>query len=108
MNPLAMILTLINAIAVDGDTLRQGHARFRIWGIDALEMHAGGEPAKRAMAGLIKGQTLTCDVVDFDRYRRQVVRCNLPDGRDLACVLVGAGMAQDWPKYSRGYYRGCE
>ena len=107
MTPLALILTLIGAIATDGDTLRKGDARYRIWGIDAAEMDAGGGPAKRAMAGLIKGQTLTCDVLDVDRYHRQVVRCDLPDGRDLACVMVGAGMALDWPKYSRGYYRGC-
>ena len=107
MIPIALILTLIGAIAVDGDTLRKGDARYRIWGIDAAEMDAGGALAKRAMAALIKGQRLTCDVLDVDRYRRQVVRCTLPDGADLACVLVAMGMAEDWPKYSKGYYRGC-
>ncbi len=31
----------------------------------------------------------------------------LPDGRDVACVMVGLGHARDWPEFSGGRYAGC-
>ena len=41
------------------------------------------------------------------RYARPVVRCDLPSGADLACILVSEGVAQDWLKYSGGFYSDC-
>jgi endonuclease YncB( thermonuclease family) len=102
-------LCLIGATAVDGDTIRSDGQRLRIWGIQAPEMgEPGGDAAKSAMRRLIAGRALSCDVIDIDRYDRPVVRCDLPDGTDLACRLVAMGAAVDWPKYSRGAYEGCE
>jgi endonuclease YncB( thermonuclease family) len=104
-----LALCLIGALAVDGDTLRHEGQRLRLWGIDAPERgEAGFAAARDTLARLIDGQPLACDVIDpADRYDRPVIRCDLPDGRDLACALVGAGAAVDWPKYSGGAYGRC-
>lgn len=109
MNILAVLLTLTGAIAIDGDTLKLRGQSFRLWGIDAAERaDPGGPAATQALRRLIDGQRLSCTVLDVDRYGRQVVQCLLPDGRDLACEMVAMGQARDWPKYSDGYYAGCE
>jgi endonuclease YncB( thermonuclease family) len=101
-------LCLVGALAVDGDTLRLDGQRYRLWGIDAPEMREPAGPgAKRALAGLIAGQPLACDWIDTDRYGRPVVRCDLPDGRDLSCAMAATGRATDWPRYSAGRYEGC-
>jgi endonuclease YncB( thermonuclease family) len=102
-------LLILSTISVtDGDTLRSGDLRVRLWGIDAPEMDEhGGSAATEALRGIISGQDLTCQVTGTDRYRRIVARCELPDGRDIACEMVAAGMARDWPRYSNGAYRDC-
>ncbi|AXC50025.1 thermonuclease family protein [Paracoccus suum] len=101
-------LCLIGALAVDGDTLRAGDLRVRIWGIDAPErMDPYGPASSAAMAALIDGKVLACDDRGPDRYGRTVSRCVLPDGRDIACVMVAAGQAKDWPRYSKGAYAAC-
>lgn len=103
-----MALLLTGAEPVDGDTLRQGDLRVRLFGIDAPERSDPlGPAATRALRALIAGQTLTCDNMGTDRYGRTVARCDLPDGRDVACELVAMGMARDWPRYSNGVYAGC-
>ena len=101
-------LCLSNAVAIDGDTVKLNGTSYRIWGIDAPERgDPGGPAAKATMARLIDGATLVCDQIDTDRYARPVVRCDLPNGRDLACELVRLGAAVDWPKYSKGFYGEC-
>jgi endonuclease YncB( thermonuclease family) len=101
-------LCLTGAIAVDGDTLKLRDQRYRVWGIDAPERGApGSDFAKATLARLTFGQTLVCEQLETDRYQRPVIRCYLPSGDDLACELVRLGAAEDWPKYSKGFYGGC-
>lgn len=92
---------------VDGDTLRANGQRYRLWGVNAVERgQPGYAEAGRVLAGLTR-ETLRCDVVDVDRYRRPVVRCFNRKG-DVGAQLVAAGAAVDWPRYSNGYYgAGC-
>lgn len=102
-------LCLVGTIAIDGDTLRyRPGPNIRIWGIDAPEMRdPGGRASRDTLAAIIAGQTLACDPVDVDRYGRTVAVCRLPNGADLACLMVAAGQARDWPKYSGGAYAKC-
>lgn len=106
----AALCLLIGATAIDGDTLRSKPGpNIRIWGIDAPERDdAAGPAATAAMVELIAGQELACTPVDQDRFGRTVARCELPDGRDLACEMVRLGQARDWPRFSGGAYAACE
>ncbi len=109
MNLMTLALTIIAAVAIDGDTIKADGTRYRLWGIDAVEMdEPGGRAARDALSGIIAGQPLACTQIDTDRYGRPVVRCTLPGGTDPACAMVAAGQAKDWPRYSGGHYRGCE
>lgn len=105
-------LCISGAVAIDGDTIRLDspgkNLRLRIWGINAPEIKGpGGVEASRALARLIADQTLSCDLMDVDRYSRPVVRCATPSVSDVACEMVRQGHAKDWPTYSKGAYRDC-
>lgn len=95
---------------LDGDTftLSGESRRIRVWGLDAPEWnHQGGSAATDTMRGLISGKTLQCQVRDMDRYGRYVAQCFLPDGRDIAAEMIRAGVAQEYCRFSRGYYGTC-
>jgi endonuclease YncB( thermonuclease family) len=89
---------------VDGDTLTIGETRVRLWGIDAPEMSAaGGAEARDFLARRIEGQPVRCAPKNRDRYGRTVAMCFL-DREDIAAMMVRAGHARDWPRYSGGFY----
>jgi micrococcal nuclease len=95
---------------LDGDTftLRGESRRIRVWGLDAPEWdQRGGSAATETLHGLISGQTLSCSVVDIDRYGRLVSQCFLPDGRDIAAEMIRSGAASEYCRYSRGFYGTC-
>ena len=97
------------AWVIDGDTIDIGGTRIRLAGIDAPEMdHPYGKNAKWALVNLCRGQEIRA-VYDGDQsHDRIVATCYLPDGRDLSAEMVRAGLAIDWPKFSRGKYSGLE
>lgn len=97
------------AWVIDGDTIEIGGTRIRLSGIDAPEIdHPYGKNAKWTLVNLCKGQDVRA-VFDGDlSHDRTVATCFLPDGSDLSAEMVKAGMAIDWPKFSRGKYSSLE
>lgn len=104
----------VAAVAVDGDTLRcanlrdEANGRVRLARIDAPERgELGYEEATRALATMIEGRVVQCELVDADPrthrfeerdgYGRPVARCAV-DGRDLGQSLIEMSMAVAWPK----------
>jgi endonuclease YncB( thermonuclease family) len=99
----------------DGDTLRIGDERVRLWGIDAPEADqwcidaAGAEypcglAARAVLEALLAARPeVICAELDVDRNGRSVARC-LAGGADLAAAMVEAGHALDWERYSQGAY----
>lgn len=100
---------------VDGDGLRAGDERVRLWGIDAPELRQDctrdgerypcGKVAAVVLEGLIGGDPVACIEVDRDRYGRTVARCEV-GGVDLAGLMVTTGWAVDYERYSGGHYAG--
>jgi endonuclease YncB( thermonuclease family) len=98
----------------DGDSLRSGNLRIRLFGIDAPEKKqqctdaAGmswdcGIAAQKKLADLVaNAPNLTCHLIDVDRYGRLVMRC-LAGETDVAAALVRAGLALAYRKYSSAY-----
>lgn len=102
-------LSVAAQTVTDGDTLRFGKERVRLWGIDAPEIHQrcpdrwlAGIEASRKMRELVKGHDVTCDNRGYDRYHRMIGLCRA-DGVDIQAAMVRAGMAWAFVKYSRDY-----
>lgn len=110
---MSLIFVCLVASAVDGDTIRcqnlrdEANGRVRLARIDAPERgEVGYDEATAALATLIEGREVTCELVDADprragfqerdRFGRPVARCNA-GGRDLGESQVARGMAQIWP-----------
>lgn len=90
---------------VDGDTFWIGHEKIRLWGVDAPEASAPNGPiATRYLRQVVARHELTCRQAGVPSHGRLVARCVDPWGRDIAEIMVGAGWALDWPKFSKGYY----
>tara|TARA_B100001093_G_scaffold269593_1_gene257717 strand:+ start:1483 stop:2001 length:519 start_codon:yes stop_codon:yes gene_type:complete len=98
----------------DGDSLRSGGLRIRLFGIDAPEKNqqctdangakwACGMAAQKTLETLVANAPyLQCDLIDVDRYRRLVMQCF--DGKtDLGAALVRAGLALAYRQYSSIY-----
>ena len=101
---------------VDGDTFSISDATYRLWGVDALEadqvctdLVTGddlpfGSLATAMLRGLLDLAPYNCEVVDTDRYGREVARCFKGGGIEIAAILVHMGLAWDVPEYSRGRF----
>jgi endonuclease YncB( thermonuclease family) len=98
----------------DGDSLRSGGLRIRLFGIDAPEKNqqctnengakwACGETAQKALETLVANAPyLQCDLIDTDRFGRAVMRC-FAGKTDLGAALVRAGLALAYRQYSSIY-----
>ena len=98
----------------DGDSLRSGKLRIRLFGIDAPEKNqqctnengakwACGETAQKALEALVANAPyLQCDLIDTDRFGRAVMRC-FAGKTDLGAALVRAGLALAYRQYSSIY-----
>ncbi len=95
---------------IDGDSLWVGGNEVRLKGIDApegrqtcrrdgAEWDCGGA-ARSALASIIGGDTVSCDVSERDRYGRLLSLCKA-GGQDLNAGMVTAGMAVAYGGYDR-------
>jgi endonuclease YncB( thermonuclease family) len=90
----------------DGDTLTVLDAhnrqhRIRLFGIDAPEKaQPFGNQSKKNLSGKVFGATVRVDVVDVDRYGREVGRVYLRD-RFINIEQVREGYAWRYPEFDR-------
>ncbi len=93
---------------IDGDTVAIDRVHVRLWGIDAPELATeAGQAARRFLVHWLGNRAIRCSPKARDRHGRTVAQC-FAGGEDLAAVMVRAGHARDWAKFSRGYYRNLE
>lgn len=89
---------------IDGDTFVASGLKIRLWGVDAPEKN---KPLFRnstlALQYILESGALTCAQVDTDRYKRVVMQC-ASDGVDVGSLMVRAGFARDFGRYSKGFY----
>jgi endonuclease YncB( thermonuclease family) len=100
----------------DGDSLRSGKLRIRLFGVDAPEKKQQcntidgqqwdcGVKAQQALKQLVESvPQLSCDLIDVDRYARLLMRC-YAGKTDVAAALVRAGMALAYRQYSALYVK---
>ncbi|MGE4307373.1 MAG: thermonuclease family protein [Novosphingobium sp.] len=88
---------------IDGDTIRCGDRRIRLYGIDAPELPGHCRPGRNCAPGdpyastehlqsLIGVATLECSQKDIDVYGRIVARCSAGE-TDLSCAQIKDGQA---------------
>ena len=98
----------------DGDSLRSGNLRIRLFGIDAPEKKQKcsdvdgrqwdcGVAAEKALKQIVESvPQISCDLIDVDRYSRLVMRCYAGE-KDVAATLVREGLALAYRQYSTLY-----
>jgi len=98
----------------DGDSMRSGKLRIRLFGIDAPEKKQKcnnvdgrqwdcGIAAQKALKQLVESvPKISCDLMDVDRYSRLVMRC-FAGKTDVAAALVRKGLALAYRQYSMLY-----
>lgn len=102
------------ARVTDGDTLTIGTQRIRICGINTPERgETNYREAGDALRRIVEGQTLECRQVGNgtpcdgksspSSYDRIVAQC-FAGSLDVAAEMVATGLAEDWERYSGGYY----
>jgi endonuclease YncB( thermonuclease family) len=89
---------------IDGGTISISSTRIRLEGIDAPETDQTcvdangknwlcGKIATRELKDYVRGQDLTCKPRAFDRFKRVLAVCFLPDGSDINAWMVQQGWA---------------
>ncbi|MEM9358530.1 MAG: thermonuclease family protein [Pseudomonadota bacterium] len=99
---------------IDGDGFELNGKVIRIWGIDAPELtqtcrnrfwwsYPCGKRSKAFLEQILQDSTPVCRTITRDKYGRLVSKCFV-DGEDLAALIVRAGWAVDFTRYSGGKY----
>ena len=95
----------------DGDTVKFGKQRVRLFGIDAPEK---GQPcddghwypgplATKALVAIIAGRPVPCRQVDYDYKNNRPVATCFAGKDDLQALMVGAGWAWAYTAFSDQY-----
>ena len=98
---------------IDGDSIKDGNLKIRLYGIDTPELDQQctdakgtswhcGKASKRKLEILIKGKHLICNIKGTDLYKRKLAICKL-DGLDINQYMVEQGYAVAYTKYSDKY-----
>ena len=97
----------LRCTATDGDTLRCGRERVRVMGLDAPELRARC-PAELALARAARDRLealiargVTLEPHGRDRYRRLLAVVRDRQGRDVAQLLIGEGLARPYTGRTR-------
>tara|TARA_B100001057_G_scaffold487702_1_gene570833 strand:+ start:269 stop:784 length:516 start_codon:yes stop_codon:yes gene_type:complete len=109
------------AIVTDGDSLKIGNERIRLFGIDAFELdqtceskkfgknNKCGKLAKLFLESLVQNRVIHCFYVERDRYKRILGTCfgevdnNINEFWELNEMMVSSGNAVAYRKYSKKY-----
>lgn len=98
----------------DGDSLRSGALRIRLFGIDAPELNQTctdqngdlwgcGTDAKRHLVALVGAEKeLQCSLRDVDRYGRLIMQC-FSGSTDIGAAMVRSGNALAYRHFSNLY-----
>lgn len=91
----------------DGDTIRINGVKIRLWGVDAPEK---GKPGWSEAGDFLRGEIgfsmVSCLVHTHDKYGRLVAQCTREnDDTDVGALIISAGWARDYMRYSKGYYK---
>jgi len=79
----------------DGDTIKVGGHAIRFGSLDCAELGTlVGQRAKSAMQQLVRGQSLACHVTGRRSYDRWIGSCMLPDGKDLAGIMIARNICR--------------
>jgi micrococcal nuclease len=104
----SLILCLALAVS-DGDKIRCGKERIRIFGLDCPELsHSGGRKAKHVLDHELRGRgrTVTFARRGLDRYGRTIAVV-YADGRDVTQRMIALGTCWEHCDYSNGGYGTC-
>lgn len=96
--------------AIDGDSFKSGSIEIRLYGIDAPEYRQTcrdgpnkqqpcGKLARDALSKLIRTRSITCTIIDRDRYGRQVSVCR-DAAVDINREMVRLGWAVAYRKHA--------
>ena len=99
--------------AVDGDSLRKDGKDYRLHAIDAPELfqtcwkadgseYNCGREARDALRSLMRGGSVTCQILDTDRYGRSVSECRAGDV-NLNDAMVRAGWAVAYTRHGQDH-----
>ena len=100
------------ARVIDGDSLVIAGQEIRLHGIDAPEAAqlcerdglawSCGREATETLRGLVRGETVTCRAVAYDRHKTLVARC-MVGWLDLGAEMVDRGLAIALERQFRDY-----